>query len=193
VKVILLDGRYFRERPGPNSDMLGEEKWRWLEAQLTASSADDHLIGSGIQVIASEHHYEKWADFPKARQRLFDLIAKTKARNVIFLSGDRHFGEISRMSDSRISYPLYDITSSGMTHHAEDRWFHNFSKEPNRFRLGHNFLGLNFGLITFNWEASPQTAMLQIRDTDNAVKIEEVVTLVPATAVSLSDSAPKQP
>jgi alkaline phosphatase D len=194
VKVILLDGRYFRDRPGPNADMLGEEQWQWLEAQLTASSADVHLIGSGIQVIAREHRYEKWADFPKSRERLFDLIAKTKARNVIFLSGDRHLGEISRMSDSRIPYPLYDITSSGMTHHAEDRWFHNFSKEPNRFRLGHNFLGLNFGLITFNWEASPQTATLQIRDTGNAVKLEEVVTLVPATAASPSDSAAtKQP
>ena len=66
-----------------------------------------------------------------------------------------------------------------MTHHAEDGWFRNFSKEPNRFRLGHNFLGLNFGLIDFNWEASPQTVTLQIRGTGNAIKLEEVVTLVP--------------
>ena len=184
VKIILLDGRYFRERPGANADMLGAEQWQWLESQLTASSADVHLIGSGIQVIASEHRYEKWADFPKARERLFDLIAKTRARNVIFLSGDRHLGEISRMNDPRIPYPLYDITSSGMTHHAADGWFRNFSNEPNRFRLGHNFLGLNFGLITFHWDAASPTATLQIRDVENAVKLEETVTLSPAAAAS---------
>ncbi|MGZ5503205.1 MAG: alkaline phosphatase D family protein [Chthoniobacterales bacterium] len=182
VKVILLDGRYFRERPGANADLLGAEQWQWLEQQLTASNADVHLIGSGIQVIASEHPYDKWADFPKARQRLFDLIAKTKARNVIFLSGDRHLGEISRLNDPRIPYPLYDITSSGMTHHAEDRWFYSFSKEPNRLRLGHNFLGLNFGLIEFDWNATPQTATLEIRDVANAIQIEEKITLTPAVA-----------
>ena len=180
VRVILLDGRYNRERPGADADLLGSEQWQWLEGQLTASTADVHLIGSGIQVIASEHRYEKWADFPKARQRLFDLVAKTKARNVIFLSGDRHLGEISHFNDPRISFPLYDITSSGMTHHAQDGWFHNFSNERNRFRVGHNFLGLNFGLIAFDWDASPHTATLQIRDVDNAVHVEEKVTLTPA-------------
>jgi alkaline phosphatase D len=182
VKVILLDGRYYRARPGADADLLGEEQWQWLEGQLTASPADVHLIGSGIQVIASEHRYEKWADFPKARERLLDLIGRTKARNVIFLSGDRHLGEISRLNDPRISFPLYDITSSGLTHHAADGWFRNFSNEPNQFRQGRNFLGLNFGLLEFNWEASPATVTLQIRGVDNAVHVEEKITLTPAAA-----------
>jgi alkaline phosphatase D len=184
VKVVLLDGRYNRDRPGADADLLGAEQWQWLEGQLTASSADVHLIGSGIQVIASEHRYEKWADFPKARQRLLDLIASTKARNVIILSGDRHLGEISRLDDPRISFPLYDITSSGMTHHAKDGWFRIFSKEPNQFRRGHNFLGLNFGLVEFNWETSPQTATLEIRDVENRIQIKEKITLVPAAAAT---------
>jgi alkaline phosphatase D len=177
VKIILLDGRYHRERPGPTADMLGSEQWQWLEQQLTASDADVHLIGSGIQVIASEHPYEKWAEFPQARQRLFDLVARSRARNVIFLSGDRHLGEISRLSDPRIAQPLYDITSSGMTHHAKDNFFHSFTHEANQFRRGQNFLGLNFGFIQLNWDAAPQTATLQIRDQDNAVRIEEKISL----------------
>jgi len=177
VKIILLDGRYHRERPGHTADMLGSEQWQWLEQQLTASDADVHLIGSGIQVIASEHPYEKWAEFPQPRQRLFDLLAKSGARNVIFLSGDRHLGEISRLNDPHISQPLYDITSSGMTHHAKDNFFHSVPHETNQFRCGKNFVDLNFGLIEFDWEAAPPTATLQIRDVNNAVRIEEKIGL----------------
>lgn len=182
VKIILLDGRYHRDRPGRNADMLGAEQWQWLEKQLISSDADVNLIGSGIQVIASEHPFEKWADFPASRARLFDLISKSGARNVIFISGDRHLGEISRMLDPRIPQPLYDITSSGMTHHAHDNLFHSFTHETNRFRLGNNFVDLNFGLIQFDWNATPPTATLQIRDAGNAVRIEEKVTLAPSAA-----------
>ncbi len=177
VKIILLDGRYHREKPGATADMLGSEQWQWLEQQLTASDADAHLIGSGIQVIASQHPYEKWAEFPQSRQRLFDLVARSGARSVIFLSGDRHLGEISRLSDPRISQPLYDITSSGMTHYAKNNFFYNFNHEVNQFRRGENFIGLNFGLIQFNWNARAPTATLQIRDANNAVCIEEKIGL----------------
>lgn len=178
VKIILLDGRYHRERPGANADMLGSEQWRWLEQQLTGSDADVNFIGSGIQVIASEHPFEKWAEFPKSRQRLFDFVAKSGARNVIFLSGDRHLGEISRFNEPPFSQPIYDITSSGLTHHARDNFFHNFTHETNRFRCGRNFVDLNFGLIEFHWDDAPPAVILQIRDVNNAVRVEEKVRLV---------------
>jgi len=172
LKIILLDGRYYRESPGATADILGFEQWQWLERQLSESDADVHLIGSGIQVIAEEHPYEKWADFPRARQRLFDLIAKTRARNVIFLSGDRHLGEISRFDGSGASQPIYDITSSGLTHHATNNLFHNFNRETNRFRVGSNFVDLNFGLVQFDWNTMPATAALQVRDVNNTVRAE---------------------
>jgi alkaline phosphatase D len=180
VKIILLDGRYFRDKPGKNGDMLGVEQWSWLEKQLIGSTADVNLVCSGIQVLSDQHRFEKWANFPKSRQRLLDLIAKSGARNVILLSGDRHFGEISRMDDPRFGGPLYDITSSGMTHHAESslkNLYYDFDHEPNPYRVGHVFAGFNFGMITFDWDASPRTATLQIRDSENAVKAEEKLTL----------------
>src|SRR5215212_5856213 len=58
VKIILLDGRYYRERPGSNADILGAQQWEWLHRELTGSDADVHVIGSGTQVIAGEHPYE---------------------------------------------------------------------------------------------------------------------------------------
>ena len=177
VKIILLDGRYHRDSPGRHADMLGAEQWQWLEQQLTNSDADVHLIGSGIQVVAKQHPFEKWANFPESRQRLFDLLAKTGAPNVIFLSGDRHLGEVSRLTDARITQPIYDITSSGMTHHAKDNFFYKVTREINQFRCGKSFVDLNFGLLEFDWKASPPRVKMEIRDAQNAVRVEETVNL----------------
>ncbi len=176
VKVILLDGRYHRTA----SDPLGAEQWLWLEQQLAGSTAELNLIGSGIQVIPSEHPFEKWANFPGARSRLFDLIAKTKARNVIILSGDRHLGEISRGTDPRMLSPLYDITSSGMTHHATDNFLHHFKQEANRFRIGSNYVDFNFGLLLINWDSAPPTVTAQIRGVNNVIALEQKIPLAPA-------------
>lgn len=195
VKVILLDGRFHREPRSfvdawlgrtttGDADILGSEQWQWLEQQVANSSADVHLIASGTQVVSSEHRREKWADFPKARQRLLELLGRTRPRNLIFLTGDRHFAEISRLADAPLTQPVFDVTASGMTHHAKDRWYRRFSKEPNRFRLGAIYLGLNFGLIEFDWESSPATAALQIRDSANNVVREEKMSLAPAAATT---------
>jgi len=184
VKIILLDGRYFRDSPGPHADMLGAEQWQWLEQQLTNSDADVHLIGSGIQVIANQHAFEKWADFPESRQRLFDIIAKTGAPNVIILSGDRHLGEISRLKDPRIAQPIYDVTSSGLTHHAKNNLLFDFNHEKNQFRCGNNFVDLNFGLLEFEWDASPPRVKMEIRDVKNAVQVEETANLTPPRPTS---------
>jgi alkaline phosphatase D len=169
VKVLLLDTRYFRDelvasadtarRYGPNTsgDLLGDAQWRWLEAELRNSDAQVHIIGSSIQVLAQDHGYEKWANFPNSRQRLFDLIADTQAPGVVLLSGDRHIGEIARYDAPGVSYPLYDLTSSGLTHVYEE------ADEPNRYRVSDLITVLNFGLITIDWRSKPAQLTFQIR------------------------------
>ncbi len=183
VKIILLDVRYNRDKPGPKADILGATQWQWLEAQLAAGDSDVTLIGSGIQVIANQHPYEKWDDFPSARERLLNLVAKSAAPNVIFLSGDRHLGEISRLDDTRFPYGIYDITSSGLTHHVINSIFYNFKKEKNPYRRGSNYTDLNFGLIEFNWDTTPATATLEVRDVNNGIRAEEKVALRASQAV----------
>ncbi|WP_338874131.1 alkaline phosphatase D family protein [Spirosoma sp. SC4-14] len=167
VKVLLLDARYFRDPlkkaadgkanvPDPAGDILGETQWKWLENELTNSDADIHIIGSGIQVLPEEHIYEKWANFPTARQRLLDLIGKTKPKGALMISGDRHQGEVSKVSVPGLSYDLYDITSSGLTHVSAPH------EEANRHRVGSIVSKLNYGLITINWNQKPLTATIQI-------------------------------
>ncbi len=158
IKIILLDTRYFRDtleastiqgtRYSINNkgDVLGEPQWAWLEKELTDSDADVHIVGSSIQFIPEEQGFEKWANFPKARQRFLDLLQKTKPNNIFIISGDRHIAEISKMDVTGLLYPLYEFTSSGLTH----TWDRDFD-EANHYRVGSNVIQKNFGMILIDW------------------------------------------
>jgi alkaline phosphatase D len=139
-----------REVPGPyvrNADpaatMLGEPQWRWLEKQLL-QPADVRVIGSSLQVIADFPGWEAWVNYPNDQQRLFRLIRETRARGVFMISGDTHYGELSTQGEN-VPYPLYDLTSSGLT----EAWH---APVPNALReAGQSFRQANFGMIEIDW------------------------------------------
>ena len=179
VKIILLDTRYFRDYLVMQNSMyiknetgtiLGEAQWAWLEKELQESKASVHIIASSIQIVPQEHRFEKWANFPNERKRLFGLIDSLQVANPILLSGDRHAAEISR-------YPLtgekivYEVTASGLTHA-----YTSGGVEPNEFRVGEERVqALNFGLIRFDWET--KEASLEIRGLANELFIQKKIKL----------------
>lgn len=182
IKVILLDTRYFRdtlERSkekgkryaiNPKGDVLGDAQWAWLENELTHSDANLHIIASSIQFLANDHGYEKWGNFPKARQRMFDLLQKTKPANAFFISGDRHIAEFSKIKLPELSYPLYDFTSSGLTHTWEEAW-----DEENKLRVGKIIIKKNYGLISIEWRKRKPIVTLQVLGKDNTLLAEEKI------------------
>ncbi|MEL7161022.1 MAG: DUF1499 domain-containing protein, partial [Bacteroidota bacterium] len=154
VRVFLLDTRSFRDALAPptreghrygaskEGDVLGEEQWAWLAEQLAATEGVDFvLVASSIQVLPEEHGYEKWANFPTARQRLLDLLADADVRNVLLLSGDRHLAEISRVTHRGLD--VHELTASGLTHSYEA------ADEPNQHRLSPLIGKKNYGLLHF--------------------------------------------
>ncbi|WP_254562033.1 alkaline phosphatase D family protein [Dyadobacter diqingensis] len=178
VKVLLLDGRYFRDPlkkngkdnvPDPSADMLGEAQWKWLEAELAGSDADVHIIGCGVQFLPEEHPYEKWGNFPASRQRFLDLLSKTKPKGAILISGDRHMAEASKVTLPGLNYDLFDITSSGLTHVSKPH------EEPNKHRVGEIITKLNYGLITINWDKKPLSATVKINGDENATYLTQEV------------------
>jgi alkaline phosphatase D len=178
VKIILLDGRYFRDplkkvdkvnTPDPSADILGETQWQWLEQQLTNSDADVHIIGCGIQFLANEHTSEKWGNFPTSRQRFFDLMGKTKPKGAMLISGDRHIAEVSKISVPGLGYDLYDITSSGLTHTSKPY------EQPNALRVGKMVFDLNNGLFTINWSKKPLTATVRINGDNQATYLTQEI------------------
>jgi alkaline phosphatase D len=123
--------------------MLGEAQWQWLEAQLK-QPADLRLIVSSVQVIVEGHGWEGWHNFPSEQTRLQQLIKRTHAKGVVFLSGDRHIGAIYKHAEPE-GYPLYEVTSSGMTH----AW--SSAKEQGPNRLGELITQNHFALIEIDW------------------------------------------
>ena len=167
VKVILLDTRYFRDEvmppvrdgdrygPNENGDILGEAQWAWLRDELENSEAAAHVIASSIQVLPTDHGFEKWDLFPQARRRLLDLLAELKPALPILLSGDRHLAEI--MVDSVGDYPIYEVTSSGLTHSYEN------AREPNDKRISDLIGQKNFGLLHFVPNSGGLQLLAQVR------------------------------
>jgi len=193
VQIILLDTRYFRTPPlpdtrsdaekkalnivgryAPNEDpaatVLGQNQWRWLEKQLQ-QPAELRLLVSSYPLVPHELGRDAWGNFPLERQRLFDLIEKTKAAGVIVLSGDAHFAEISRTDEG--PYPLYDLTSSPLAAPT-----HGNEKLSNIFRISATYVEDNFGLIEIDWQAQPSPLItLKIVGLDGSSVIEHQVNL----------------
>jgi hypothetical protein len=78
-----------------------------------------------------------------------------------------------------LPYPLYDVTSSGLTHHV-DFFYHLRSfllPEKNQYRVGDPFYENNFGVIDINLSGLSHLAHLQIRDQENRVQHQQAVGL----------------
>jgi len=142
---------------------LGEPQWVWLKGELSRPGADLVLIGSSTQFVAEKHPYERWANFPKAKTRMLKLISECGAKGVLFLSGDRHNGEISCQKSSVVGYPVYDITSSGLTEVSSIR------KEENPDRVGNLLNDQNFGVILVDWSLPDPKITLELRSADGKV------------------------
>jgi alkaline phosphatase D len=191
VQLIMLDMRTFRDKllpyngsrknePGfqyeldyspyttADSTMLGKEQWQWLEEQLR-TPADVRIIGSSTQFGITHNGYEAWANFPHEQQKMIDLIKTTKANGVLFLSGDVHYAELSKIKQEGV-YPLYDLTASGIT----STW--DFAT-PNDNRIAGAVMENHFGLITFDWAPADPLIKLQIIDVKGQERISHSIKL----------------
>ena len=143
-KLIFLDTRFFRselkgakgkyvENHDPEATILGNSQWNWLEDELK-NEFDFLMMFSSIQIIAKDHPYEKWSNFPLEKKRLFNLIDKHK-NNMLLLSGDRHRGGIYNMDG------IYEITSSSMNKPGSS------FDETDEFLIDETYYKENYGVI----------------------------------------------
>lgn len=150
VKFICLDNRTYRTIDTTvNSIYLGDQQLNWLYGELKNSTADFNIIIGGSQ-------FSNFKTLPEAMclseewNQLKDFISKEKIEGVVFMSGDRHFSEVLKTTDSN-HYPLYEFTCSPVTSKAFDlATVPEFANEINNpLRIGERITINNYAQVKF--------------------------------------------
>lgn len=182
VQILMLDTRYFRSplkkgevrRVGgpylPDSDpektMLGEAQWNWLKRELL-KPAEVRIIGSSIQLLATDSGQETWANLPGEQARFYELVKQTRANGVFVVSGDRHWSEFSRVAN-KLAYPLYDFTSSSI-----NQLHPRGTPTENAHRLiPTTYHRENYGKVTLDWKENDVELLIEVKDLSGKAVME---------------------
>ena len=165
AEFFLLDNRTFR---APNEcktcdpmPLLGEAQIDWLIDALVGSKATYKFVAMGGQVLNSAPVWENYAHHhAEERRRLLDRIAAEGLTDVVFLTGDRHHSELSRLTHNGTE--LYDFTVSPLTAGATGD---KSKDEGNANRVSGTHVGVNnFGTVTLSGPLRERVATLRVYD-----------------------------
>ncbi len=134
AEFFLLDDRYFRtanENHAQPRQMLGKAQLDWLINALAASDAAFKFVVIGCQVLNPAVVYENYSTYAEERAELIRLIRAAGIKRVMFLSGDRHHTELTKLQERPGLYPLYDFTCSPLTSGVSL----SANNEPNTLRV----------------------------------------------------------
>ncbi|MDB5229185.1 MAG: metallophosphatase [Bacteroidota bacterium] len=177
VQIIILDCRNFLnvisgEPISATSDtsktILGATQWAWLQQELQKPAAV-RIVVSSTQMCTEHNFWEAWANYPHEIERFFKTVKDANAEHLFVISGDVHYAEFSKRTKAG-QYPIYDFTSSGLTHTEN-------SPAANQYRLGTAYPALNFGMINIDWTANPITITWEACGTDGAAHRTQVISL----------------
>ncbi len=147
IEIIALDTRYFRSKlngkknayepnKNPEATILGKSQWDWFKSSIANSTAKLIIILSSIQVLATDHSYEKWANFPLERSKLIKMLSEAaQDKTIIVVSGDRHRSGIYQNDF------FTEITASSLNKPGSR------FKESDPLLLGKTFPEINYGIL----------------------------------------------
>ena len=167
AELFLLDNRFFKspnKRLTGEKTMLGTTQIQWLIDALTYSKASFKIIVIGGQVLNTEAVFENYENYKSEKDFMLSEILANQIKGVVFISGDRHFTELSTLKRPN-TYPLYDWTVSPLTsgHGNVER----ITKEPNTNRVpGSLFAQHVFGTLSFSGEKETRQMKMSLFDKD---------------------------
>lgn len=180
AEFYLLDNRTFRSAllANPQSrTCFGREQIDWLinSLKLTgpkiAAGPDGKpllrqhepsfrfVVGGSQFLSTSGLQKDSFINFPSERDYLLRRLREEDIKGVVFLSGDVHYSELSRLERPG-TYPLHDLTLSPLTAGPSANVAMN-----NGLRVpGCLVQGRNFGLLRFSGPADDRVLSIEIRD-----------------------------
>lgn len=164
MDFFLLDGRYFRtpnDMEHGEQMLLGRAQLEWLVESLVYSQAPFKMVAVGGQMLNTAQRYETFINLaPQERAYLLERIEEEEITGVIFLTGDRHHTELSRLVNAKGNV-VYDLTCSPLTSGVAN------PNEENRLRVeGTLVKDRNFGLLNFRGPRNARELYIQIFDTE---------------------------
>ncbi len=170
IDFFLLDNRYHRSsnyRTTGQAQLLGDVQIEWLIDALKFSRAPFKLVAVGGQVLNSAKVYENFSNHPSdERERLLKRIEEEKIKGVIFLTGDRHHSELSKIVN-KSGNTVYDLTVSPLTAGAA----RTEATEPNIYRVEGTFINKrNFATLHFSGPRTARKLEIKLFDTEGAIQ-----------------------
>jgi alkaline phosphatase D len=173
LDFFLLDNRYYRSPDNLKSDsktILGENQLQWLFDGLASSYAPYKFVVLGGQFLNTKAEHETYSNygFDQERQQIIDFIHEQNIEGVIFLTGDRHFTELSMLAEDG-EPAIYDLTTSPLTSGP----YSNASAEGNNLHVeGTLVTERNFSIINVTGPREEREILIEVFDSDGELKWE---------------------
>ncbi|MCC7502529.1 MAG: alkaline phosphatase family protein [Flavobacteriales bacterium] len=172
VDFFLLDDRSFRVPPDvvtAKPTLLGQLQIDRLIQMLKYSDASFKIVALGGQFLNTEAVYETYATYAEERQQLIDRIEMEGITGVIFLTGDRHHSDLSKL-ELKDGNVLYDLTVSPLTSGVHAK------KEDNTLAIPGSYVEQrNFATLTFTGPRKARTMVMVIHDQEGKVLWERII------------------
>ena len=174
VEFFLLDNRYNRspnERKTGERQILGDKQIEWLIDALVYSKASFKFVAIGGQLLSPAAVYENHATYPEERQKIIDLIDQEGIKNVVFLSGDRHKTELTKLVTEN-GIVIHDYTCSPLASKA-----YNTSNEGNNLRVeGTHVDTQNFGFLSLSGSFEERLLSIKTYNAKGMLMWERLIT-----------------
>ncbi|MGB0979940.1 MAG: alkaline phosphatase D family protein, partial [Croceimicrobium sp.] len=155
---IMMDNRYYRSEQSDHhpEQIFGKTQIDRMIDLLKQSRAPFKFVLTGGQFLNTAKVYENHSNYEEERAYIIKRIEEEGLKNVIFISGDRHHSELSKLELSN-GNTIYEFTVSPLTSGAASE-----VTEKNELRIeGSLITERNFALMTISGKRKERRLELQ--------------------------------
>ncbi len=164
VEFYLLDDRTHRDlTPELESQrtVLGEAQLNWLITSLRRSPARFKIVCMGSPILNPAESPAHLTAAPTERERLLDALTTHKIGGVVFLTGGKRYGELTKVV-RRAAPDLYELTLGPLTASVLD-----VKRDLNFFRVpGTTLEQRHFAILTFQGEEDARELVVTVYDVE---------------------------